>query len=154
MESIRRLRGLTAAGAALALLLLPTVAPAELAKWDQERITQIAEEFAGAMKELRREIRAAPPSMDPTRQRARYEALEDIRIMTNSSTHLANKLKAGEGREETSAVWRRLDLLRRDFEENARKSEIEDAILEKIVKAGELLIRLTPYYTSEEARSG
>jgi hypothetical protein len=31
MESIRRLRGITAAGAALALLLLPTVAPAELA---------------------------------------------------------------------------------------------------------------------------
>ena len=45
-------------------------------------------------------------------------SLEDIRIMTNSSRHLANKLKAGEDREETFAVWRRLDLLRRDFTVN------------------------------------
>jgi len=154
MESIRRLRGMTATAAALALLLLPTVALAELADWDQERVTQIAEEFAGAMKDLRREVQAAPPSMDPTRQRARHEALEDIRIMTNSSRHLANKLKAGEGRDETFAVWRRLDLLRRDVEESARKSDIQDAVLEKVLQAGELLLRLTPYYKSEEAASG
>ena len=35
------------------------------------------------------------------------------------------------------------------FEENARKADIEDAIMEKILTAGELLIRLTPYYKSE-----
>jgi len=153
MESIRRLRKITAVGATLALLLLPTAALAELAKWDQARVTQIAEEFAGAMKELRKELQAAPAVTDPARQRALYVALDDVRIMTNTSTLLANKLKAGEGREETFAAWRRLDLLRRDFEENARKAVIEDAIMEKILTAGELLIRLTPYYASEEERS-
>jgi len=151
MESIRRLRGITAVGTILALLLLPTAALAELAAWDQERVTQIAEEFAGAMKALRKEMQAAPPSSSPTRQRALYVALDDIRIMTNTSTLLANKLKAGEGREQTFAAWRRLDLLRRDFEENARKADIEDAIMDKILVAGELLIRLAPYYKSEEA---
>jgi hypothetical protein len=154
MFSIRRLRGITAAGAALALLLLPTAALGELAEWDQARVTQYAEEYAQAMKDLRREIQATQPSADPLRQRARYEALEDIRIMTNSARHLANKLKAGEGREETIATWRRLDVLKRDIEENARRSDIPDATMKKILSAGELLLRLTPYYKAEEGAGG
>ena len=98
MGSIQRLRAMMAVGSALVLLLLPTAALGELAKWDQARVTQIAEELAAAMKDLRQEIQAAPAITDPTRQRARYEALEDVRIMTNSSTHLASELKAGKGR--------------------------------------------------------
>jgi hypothetical protein len=154
MRSTQSLHRIIAVGAALALLLLPTAALGELAKWDQARVTQIAEEFADAMKELRREMQAAPAITDPARQRALYVALDDIRIMTNTSTLLANKLKAGEGRDETYAAWRRLDLLRRDFEENARKADIEDAIMSKILTAGELLIRLTPYYKGEEEAAG
>ena len=154
MESIQRLRRTTAFVAALAFLLLPTAAFAELAKWDQARVTQIAEEFADAIKDLRREMQAAPPMTDPARQRALYVALDDIRIMSNTATLLANKLKAGEGREETFAAWRRLDLLRRDFEENSRKAMIEDAIMEKILTAGELLIRFTPYYSDEGGAAG
>ena len=154
MESIRRLHGIAIFSAALALLLLPGVALAELAKWDQERVTQISEELVTAMKDLRQEMQAAPAITDPTRQRALYVALDDIRIITSSATLLSNKLKAGEGREETFAVWRRLDMLRRDFEENARKAILEDTIMEKILTAGELLIRLTPYYQSEEKASG
>ena len=154
MESIQRLRRTIAVGAALSFLLLPAAALAELANWDQARVTQTAEEFATAMKDLRKEMQAAPPMTDPTRQRALYVALDDIRIMTNTATLLANKLKAGEGREETYAAWRRLDMLRRDFEEDARKADIEDAIMDKILTAGELLIRLTPYYKGEEAPTG
>ena len=154
MESIRRLRGIPIVAATLALLLLPTASLAELAKWDQDRVTQIAEEFAVAMKDLRKEMQAAPPITDPARQRALYVALDDIRIMTNGSTLLANKLKAGESRDETFAQWRRLDMVRRDFEENARKADIEDAIMDKILTAGELLIRLTPYYRDEEETTG
>jgi hypothetical protein len=149
MESIRRLRGITAIVAGLAFLLLPSVALGELADWDQARVTQIAEDLAAAMKELRRGVQAAPALTDPARQRARYDALDDIRIMTNSATHLAARLKAGDGREETFSTWRRLDSLRRDVESNARKSMIPDAIMEKVLKAGELLIRLTPYYKAE-----
>jgi hypothetical protein len=154
MESIQRLRRTIAIGAALALLLLPTAAFAELANWDQARVTQNAEKFADAMKDLRKEMQAAPPMTDPARQRALYVALDDIRIMSNTASLLANKLKAGEGREKTYAAWRRLDLLRRDFEENARKAMIEDAIMEKILTAGELLIRLTPYYRAEGKAAG
>jgi hypothetical protein len=69
--------------------------------------------------------------------------------MTNSAAHLSGQLKAGKGREETFSTWRRLDLLRRDFEESARKSMIPDAVMEKILKAGELLIRFSPYYREE-----
>ena len=155
MESIRKLRRISALCATLALLILPAAALAELAKWDQERVTQTAEEFASSMKELRKEMQAAPKSTDPARQRALYVALDDIRVMTNSATLLANKLKAGEGREETYAVWWRLEMLRRDFEENARKADIEDAIMEKIVKAGALLVlRINPYYKSEGEEIG
>ena len=49
MKSIQRLRRTIAVGAALALLLLPIAALAELAKWDQARVTQTAEQFADAM---------------------------------------------------------------------------------------------------------
>jgi hypothetical protein len=153
MESIRRSRGIALFTTALAFSLLSAVAFAELAKWDQARVTQIAEELEPALKDLRQTMKDAPTSLDPSRQRALYVALDDVRIMTNSAALLANKLKAGEGRDETYAVWRRLDLLRRDFEENARKAVLEDAIMDKVLVAGELLIRLTPYYASEEARS-
>lgn len=154
MKSIRRVRGITAVAATLVLLLLPTASLSELAKWDQERVTQIAEEFVEAIKNLRKELKEAKAITDPARQRALYVAVDDVRIMTSSATLLANKLKAGEGREETFAVWRRLDMLERDFEENARKALIEDAIMEKILTAGELLIRLTPYYKVEEGATG
>ena len=86
MESIQRLRRTIAVGAALSFLLLPAAALAELANWDQARVTQTAEEFATAMKDLRKEMQAAPPMTDPTRQRALYVALDDIRIMTNTAT--------------------------------------------------------------------
>jgi len=154
MESIRRVRGITAVAAAVALLLLATAAFSQLATWDQERVTQIAEEFAAAMKNLRAEMQAAPRITDPARQRALSVALDDVRIITNTSTLFANKLKAGEGREETFAQWRRLDMLRRDFEENARKADIEDTIMDEVLTAGELLIRLTPYYKSEKETAG
>jgi len=72
----------------------------------------------------------------------------------NWKKEIANQLEAGMGRAETAATWRRLTLLRRDIEENSRKSMIPDMIMEKILKAGELLIRLTPYYASEEEASG
>jgi len=153
MESIQRLRRITAVGAALALLLLPALAFAELAKWDQARVTEIAEELAPAIKELRQELMATQKSVEAVARRSLYEALEDVRIMVGSATHLASELKAGKGYDETYPIWRRLDMLRRDFEQNARMSELDDTLMEKILNAGELLIRLTPYYSSDQEGS-
>lgn len=158
MGSIRITRHLAALAAGLALALAPAAGLAdshemesqEKVKWDQERVTSIAQELAEAMGELRDALREQPASLDPARQRAMYAAREDVRLLANSTRHLAARLEQGSGRLETYPIYKRIGMLRRSAEENGRKALIEDALMSRITRAGELLIRIAPYYRGLE----
>lgn len=166
MGSIRfGVRG-RALAAGLALALAPSAALAasheasageaeaepakEEVRWDQERVTDIAQQLAEAMGELKSALQAQPASLDPARQRAVYAAREDVRLLTSSARHLAARLEAGDDRLETYPIYKRIGMLRRSAEENGRKALIENALMARITRAGELLLRIAPYYRDLE----
>jgi hypothetical protein len=119
--------------------------------WNQGRVTAIAEAFADEVEELRREAKKIPDDISFSQQRAQYSMREDIRLLENSSRRLANQLKAGKGREETLPIFKRMEQLRADAEENARWTDLPEPFIAQIFDTGDHLLQLQPYYR-EEAR--
>jgi hypothetical protein len=137
---------------ALALAAVPLAARAELAKWDQQRVTAIAVELAEAVSKASLEVDKQKGSrVDVGKERAYYEFREDMRLAKNTSRHLSRELEGGQGREETYPTFRRLKTLRNDAAENARRADMPDSTVASITAAGELLLRLRPYYEEEPA---
>ena len=141
-----------AAGLVLGLGL-PAVGRAQQAKpagepvrWDQARVTQYATELSDAVKRLRQQVRKVPTGNNLVERRSRFELLEDLRLIDSSCGHLRSALVKGEGREETAATYRRIDTLRSDAAENARKSLLPQPMMDALVEAGEIYNRMKPYY--------
>lgn len=118
----------------------------EPVKWDQARVTQYSVEMADAIDKAVDAMRKSPMHNVPTQRTAYYELKEDLRLLENSATHLQSKLQGGAGMEETAATFDRIDLLRRQAEEHGRRSEIPASVLDDLVTAGSLHMRMSPYY--------
>jgi hypothetical protein len=130
--------------------LAPLGAAAELAKWDQTRVSGIAKELAEAVAKATTEVEKQKGGrVDVSRERAYYEFREDMRLAKNTSRHLSKELEAGKGREETYPTFKRLKTLRNDAAENARRADMPDSTVAAITAAGGLLNRLRPYYEEE-----
>ena len=123
----------------------PDVKPA---KWNQERVTAIAVELAQQVDELREAVRASPvgKTIGSGQENAMLRLNDRLRLLKNESRHLANELKAGQGRDATLPVYERVGNLARDAREEARKMFLPEPIMAKIVGAGAAWSRLTPYY--------
>lgn len=146
----RLFTGARHAALALALLLAPVFAAAELPKWDQPRVTAIATELSESVAKAALEVdKQKGGRVEVGKERAFYEFREDMRLAKNSSRHLARELQGGKGREETYPTFKRLKTLRNDAAENARRADMPESTLAAVTAAGELLNRLRPYY--EEA---
>ncbi|MEN8182370.1 MAG: hypothetical protein ABFS46_07525, partial [Myxococcota bacterium] len=91
-----------------------------------------------------------PPDISFSQQRAQYTLQEDIRLLKNTSRHLANQLKAGKSREETRPIFQRMEQLRASAEENARRTLIPEQLMDQILAVGGQLLQLQPYYREEE----
>lgn len=115
-------------------------------KWDQARVTQYAVEMSDAVEAAVHQMRKSPVQNMPTQRTAWYELKEDLRLLSNSATHLKSALQAGEGMEETRATFERIELLRRQAEEHGRRSEIPEPVMDSLVAAGSLHNRMRPYY--------
>ena len=148
MASGRLVRATIVFGVALALGL---GAQAELASWDQERVTSYAAELETATNELNRALAGRPTYVTQVNQRAFYQARDDIRVMHTSARHLHNKLKEGEGRDSTLPVFKRIRLLQRTAQEEGRKAAIPEDIMAKATPVGVAIIKLRPYYEEEPA---
>ena len=122
--------------------------------WNQGRVTAIAEKLAAEFAELQMQASQHPPDISFSQQRAQYELEEDIRLLKNTSRHLATQLKAGKGREETAPIFKRMETLRADAEENARKTVVTERLLDQILQAGGVLLQLQPYYREPEPPGG
>ena len=131
------------------------LAPSETEKggWNQGRVTAIAEEFAAEMAQLQKQAKQVPPDITFSQQRAQYELQEDIRLLKNTSEHLASQLRAGKHREETRPVYKRLETLVASAEENARKTLVPNQLMDQILAAGRVLLELRPYYREEKPGS-
>lgn len=122
--------------------------------WNQGRVTAIAEKLAAEFGKLQMEAMRRPPDISFSQQRAQYELEEDIRLLKNTSQYLATQLKAGKTREETLPIFKRMETLRADAEENARKTVVTDEIMDQIFAAGAVLLQLQPYYREPASAGG
>lgn len=148
MIQMRRVKSL-ALCAALLLGWASGPASAESESWDQQKVTAIAQELADAVKDLKDVVRQNPDQVSGSQRRAQYAAREDLRLLSNTTKHLALELEKGEGREATLPIYRRVQTLRRDAEEDGRKAMIQAPTMERISIAKEILARLAPYYAEE-----
>lgn len=143
-------RGIVAAAAA-AFWLAAGAASAELAKWDQQRVTKYAEELEQATGELRRALEKLPIQQAVTQERAFYQVRDTMRMLDRASNGLAEALKKGEGMEETLPRFKRILLLRDDAIEQGRRADIPNDVMDKVTPAGTALLKLRPYYEEEPA---
>jgi hypothetical protein len=145
----------TALAAAVAgLALAAGHASAELAQWDQARVTQYAQELEKACSELQRALDAQPTYTTPINQRSYYQASDDIRVMSNSAAHLVAELKGGKGREQTYPTFKRIRSLQHNAQEEGRKALIPENIMEKATPVGGSIIKLAPYYEEQKPSEG
>ena len=136
--------------APLALVFVLGVAPvagAQTAKWDQKAVTDIAVNLEQAISGLRDIVRASPQLQLPSSRRSYiFEILDNLRQMEFLSGSLKARLIQGEGLEETTPTYNKLQQIRRDTEVIAQKVDISAITKPKLDAANEQLAKLAPYY--------
>ena len=123
-------------------------AAAELARWDQERVTALAAEFSAEARKVYDAVyRAQVSNTVGSGQVHDYHLLKDrVRVAKNEARHLANALKDGKGHDETLHAYMRLMEVVRDAREAGQRMYLEKPILDSIAAADDTLRRLAPYY--------
>jgi len=140
-----RLAVLTAIFAAFSLL--PTAGLAQTKAWDQAAVTALAEELHEAVKGLREAVRRSnDPSIASGQASSNYRLLDDLRLIRNETRHLADELKAGAGRDATLPVVERIEEIRRDAANEARRIMLQKPTPERIAAARGVLEKIKPYY--------
>lgn len=141
------------AAAAAAFSITAAAASAELAAWQQERVTKYAEELVTATNDLRQALDSVG-IQNLAQQNAMYQVKDTVKLLHTASTGLAEALRNGKGREETMPRFKRVQTLRRDAEEEGRSADIPEAVFDRVFTVGSALQKLRPYYVDEPARGG
>jgi hypothetical protein len=134
----------------LALALLAPAAIAQPRAWDQKEVTAIAVELADALRDLKHTVRRNPKQrVGSSQRRAQYRARESLRFLVGLSSRLAAQLRAGDDLDATLPTFRRLQMVRRDAERDARRAFLPEPTVERIAGAQALIDRLAAFYGSE-----
>lgn len=129
----------------------------EPAKWDQDRTTAAAKDFAANAGKVYDELYRSQLSYTiGTGKSKDYQRLKDtVRLIRSESRRLARQLEGGKGRDETLPIYERMMVEVRNAQEIARRLDMSETLLNKIAAAGDALRRLTPYYApNPEAPTG
>jgi hypothetical protein len=140
-------RGIVVAAAA-AFVISAGAASAELASWDQDRVTKYADELTAATADLRKALDGVG-IQNFAQQNAIYQVKDTVKMLDTTAGGLAEALKNGKGRDETLPRYKRMESLRRDAEEEGRSADLPDAVFEEVFSVGDALIKLRPYYMDE-----
>jgi len=114
--------------------------------WNQARVTEIAAELAELFADLRVSVQGSPTNLEINQRRARYQVLEDLRVLTSVSKRMSSRLSSGEGLDQTAPLYRRLQSARRSAADNGRRALLGEETLEKVARARVLLDELAPFY--------
>lgn len=147
-SQVTRLQQLRVFGiaAGLAALCAARVA-ADLAAWDQPRVTAIAQQLAAACDAWEQVVRQQP---DPMIGSGEVEEggglLQSARLLRVQSSALAGHLAKGRGRDETLDFYRSLKEMVDDSEDDARRLSLSGATLDAWSKLADLMRQVAPYY--------
>ena len=147
MRNIRALRNVTAALAGVILLTGTTQAFEAELPWNQEDVTQLAKQLKttvdGLIQQGEFEERAAgfsPKALE------NYLLIEDLKQLKRYAKVLVSQLEAGQGREDTAGLLRRIQTVGRDLEVGKQASPILEGSGPEIDKLRGFLGELQAYY--------
>ena len=132
----------------LAFALGGGVAAAELAAWDQARVTAIAKQLQKASEDLYTSV-VEEPGMAPMDE-AWYDTQQSVRLIQTECRHLAAELAAGKGQKQTLPSWRAIGEWVDDVKDDGPRSGFitEDVIARAKTVEG-LLEQLRPFYDAK-----
>lgn len=121
---------------------------AEVAAWDQERVTALAQDLAEKAGKVSDAVyRVQLGSTVGSGQAWDYQRLRDrVRLTKNEARHLAAELKNGKGHDETVHTYERLTTLSRDVQEISQRMFLDEPTLNTVAAAGDALRQIAPYY--------
>ena len=139
------------AALALALCLgFADGAAAQTQKWDQAVVTDLSDQLEKAISGLRDTVRSSTQTQVPSSRRSYiYEILDNLRQLEFLSGSLHARLKSGEGLEETTPTYNKLQQIRRDTEVIAQKVDITEVTRPKLDAAQAVLAKLAVYYPTQ-----
>ena len=128
------------AAVAACLLALAAGARAELAPWDQAKVTDLAKQLEAASNELLRSFRAQPAPTKGSAQRRSYAVLQqDIRKLRTGTRALSTALQGGATRDQTLGRYRSLMQIARRAQDHARSVFSGAPVAERADAAREIL---------------
>jgi hypothetical protein len=140
-------RSLLAIAAMGSVLVAAAPARAELATWDQSKVTELAKRFADATNELYDTFyKQPPPTRGSMQSRAYAQLRQKVRALRVEAGSLAGDLAKGEGYEETLPSYDSLMELVRDARRNSQRVFTTTDVQQKATAARLILNQLTPYY--------
>ena len=125
-------------------------ARADLAKWDQAKVTAAAEELAQTTVVLRKGLRAKPPAtLGQPGRRAFFSLQEEVRVLVSTSRRLQRALADGAEMEETYPTFRRLVRAGRRGSSEIRRIDLGQETRAHVEAVADGIRKLRPYYEPE-----
>ena len=153
MRSLQRIASVLLVLAVVAWL--PSGSSAELAQWDQERVTALAAELSAACDALYDTFVKEPvQGRGSANARDYYQLRQVIRRLKGEAKHLSASLAAGEGYDETLPIYESLMSMVRDARELSQRIFTSNYVLDKAAAAGDVLRRIAPYYDPKALEEG
>ena len=146
MKSALKLSRFSVALAFAACLSIP--AGADLAQWDQARVTGIAQQLAAACEAWEKAVREQPGGGELGSGDARDFLVmqQRSRFLREQSASLARHLQDGKGHDQTVHSYQALKEGADDTEEAAQRASLAEPTLDAWAKVSDLLRQIAPYY--------
>jgi len=134
---------------------LPSGSFAELAQWDQERVTAIGAELSEACNALYDTFVKEPEKTIGSGQSKDYYRLRQlVRRIKTEAKHLSSALAKGEGYDQTLPIYENLMTMVRDARAIAKRTFTSNYVLDKAAVTSDLLRRIAPYYDPKALEEG
>ena len=120
---------------------------AELAKWDQGHVTEIAQQLAKACDAWLLAVREQPGEQIGSGVAAEgFGLVQKAQLLHEQSRALAAHLAKGKGQDETRNLHRSLKETVDDTEVEAKREFLDETTLDAWAKVADLLRQIAPYY--------
>ena len=131
---------------------LASPARAELAAWDQAKVTALANQLSEAAGALYSSFYKQGPPQLASGQSDDYRQLkQEVRRIQSEAKELAGALGKGDGREDTLDIYDNLMDIVRDARDNARRMFNGKDVQDKATAVRQILNQITPYYDPDAA---
>jgi hypothetical protein len=122
-------------------------ARAELAAWDQAKVTALAKELVTNAKALYDTFYKQPTPQVGSGQGQDYRRLkQEVRRVRTEARELADTLAKGEGREDTLPIYEHLMVVVRSARDSARRVFTTQDVQNRASEVRQVLNQLSPYY--------